>query len=88
MEQRTFIISNTLGMHLRPATKIVKTAAAYRSKIMIQKDDLMVNGKSIMGLVVLAAPKGTAITVRADGDDEVEALDAMEALFEDKFGEE
>jgi len=87
MLERTFEIQNRLGIHARPAAQIVKTTSSFRSKITIFKDDTKVNGKSIMGVMMLAAAKGSHLTVRADGEDEEEALEALAALFKSKFGE-
>lgn len=87
MLERTFLIQNRLGIHARPAAQIVKAASSFRSEIMIFKDDTKVNGKSIMGVMMLAAAKGSHITVWAEGEDEEKALDALEVLFKSKFGE-
>lgn len=87
MQERTFLIQNRLGIHARPAAQIVKTTSSFRSKITIFKDDTKVNGKSIMGVMMLAAAKGSHLTIRADGEDEEKALDALDTLFKSKFGE-
>ena len=80
-------IVNKLGLHARPAAEIVKTAARFASNITLIRDDLEVNGKSIMGVMMLAAEFGSTITLRADGPDEDQALDALAALVANKFGE-
>ncbi len=80
-------IENKLGLHARAAAQIVKTASTYSSKIILLKDDLEVDGKSIMGIMMLAAAKGTFVTIHVDGADETEALDSLVRLFNDKFGE-
>jgi len=80
-------IVNKLGLHARPAAEIVKTAAKFASNITLIRDDLEVNGKSIMGVMMLAAEFGSTITLRADGPDEDQALDALAALVANKFGE-
>ncbi len=80
-------IVNKLGLHARPAAEIVKTAARFASNITLIRDDLEVAGKSIMGVMMLAAEFGSTITLRADGPDEDQALDALAALVANKFGE-
>ncbi len=81
-------IVNRLGMHARPAALMVKTADRYRSQIWIRKDDLEVNGKSIMGVMMLAAEPGSSLHIRAQGPDETEALEALCRLVADKFNED
>lgn len=83
-----FTIANALGLHARAAAAFVKVANRYRSEIFVHKDGVSVNGKSIMGVLMLAASRGTAIDIRAAGDDAQEALDALGQLIADKFGEE
>ena len=87
MPERTVQIVNRNGLHARPAAEIVKLAARFKSDITIVKDDLDVNGKSIMGVMMLAAEHGSSITFRAEGPDAVQALDALTALVGNKFGE-
>jgi len=87
MTERQVQIVNKLGLHARPAAEIVKTAARFQSNIMLVRDDLEVNGKSIMGVMMLAAEFGSTITLRADGPDEEQALDALVALVASKFRE-
>jgi len=87
MPERTVKIVNKLGLHARPAAEIVKTAARFKSDITIIRDDLEVNGKSIMGVMMLAAEFGSTILLRADGADADAALDALAALVAAKFGE-
>ena len=81
-------IVNELGMHARAATKFVQTANKFRSGVYIEKDGQTVNGKSIMGVLMLVAAKGTFINVRCDGPDAQAALAALSKLVQDKFGEE
>ena len=81
------MIENKLGLHARAAAQIVKSASAYASKIILSKDDLDVDGKSIMGIMMLAAAKGSTVMVQVHGDDEDQALAGLEQLFRDKFGE-
>lgn len=87
MRKRELLIENKLGLHARAAAQIVKTASGYSSKILLSKDGVEVDGKSIMGIMMMAAAKGTTILVQADGGDEDRALEGMERLFKDKFGE-
>lgn len=87
MPERTVKIVNKLGLHARPAAEIVKTAARFKSDITIIRDDLEVNGKSIMGVMMLAAEFGSTILLRAEGPDADAALDALAALVAAKFGE-
>ena len=87
MPERTVQIVNKNGLHARPAAEIVKLAAKFRSDITIQKEDLDVNGKSIMGVMMLAAENGSSITLRAAGPDAEAALDALATLVANKFGE-
>lgn len=87
MPERTVTIVNKLGLHARPAAEIVKTAARFKSDITIIRDELEVNGKSIMGVMMLAAECGSAILIRAEGADADAALVALEALVAAKFGE-
>ena len=87
MIEREVQIVNKLGLHARPAAEIVKTAAKFQSHITLTRDDLEVNGKSIMGVMMLAAEFGSTITLRADGPDEAEAVEALAALVASKFRE-
>ncbi len=83
-----FTIKNTLGLHARAAAAFVKVANRYQSEILVQKDDTSVNGKSIMGVLMLAASKGTNIEITAEGHDSQDAIDALKYLIDEKFGEE
>jgi phosphocarrier protein HPr len=87
MIERSVQIVNRNGLHARPAAEIVKAAAKFRSDIVIQRDDLEVNGKSIMGVMMLAAEMGATLTLRADGPDAEEAVNALALLIANKFGE-
>jgi phosphocarrier protein len=87
MMQKELLIENKLGLHARAAAQIVKAASAYTSKIALMKDALEVDGKSIMGIMMLAAAKGSTVLLVARGDDEKEAVAGLEKLFRDKFGE-
>ena len=88
MEIETFTIRNKLGLHARAAALLVKTANRFVSDILIEKDSLEVNGKSIMGILMLAAAKGSKITLKAEGKDALQAIQTLGKLIENKFGEE
>ncbi|MCK4544058.1 HPr family phosphocarrier protein [candidate division WOR-3 bacterium] len=88
MVKKTVKIENKLGLHARPATLIVKTASKYKSEINIKKDDIIVNGKSIMGVMMLAAENGSEIEIICEGNDEKEAIDAISKIIKDKFYED
>lgn len=87
-QQRTVRISNKLGLHARPAAEFVKLASRFRSEIRVRKEGMEVNGKSIMGVMMLAAECGSSITIIASGDDAAAALDELALLVDNKFGEE
>jgi phosphocarrier protein HPr len=87
MKKKELLIENKLGLHARAAAQIVKSASGYASKIVLSKDNLEVDGKSIMGIMMLAAAKGSSVQVQVNGDDEDQALAGLERLFKDKFGE-
>ena len=80
-------IVNKNGLHARPAAEIVKTASKFTSDIIIVRDELEVNGKSIMGVMMLAAECGAEVTLRASGPDETDAVEAIAKLISSKFGE-
>ena len=80
-------IKNKLGLHARAAAKLVHVAARFKSDIKIRKGDEEVDGKSILGILLLAAGRGSVITLRADGEDEAEAVEAIEKLIDAKFDE-
>jgi len=88
MEIQTFTIRNRLGLHARVAALLVKTANHFASEISIEKDGVEVNGKSIMGILMLAASKGSKITLKAEGKDAVQAVKTLGELIENRFGEE
>jgi len=85
---KTFTILNEVGLHARPASMIVKLLLQFESEVFIEKDGKKVNGKSIMGILMLAAGKGSRIRVEVDGSDAQKALDAVEQLILSKFGED
>ncbi len=87
MAERAIRIQNKNGIHARPAAELVKTAAKFKSEITIARDDVEVNGKSIMGVMMLAAEYGCEVTLKARGPDEEAAVAALAAVIESKFGE-
>lgn len=88
VEEQTVTISNRYGLHARPAAEFVKLAGTFRADVMVRKDDLEVNGKSIMGMMMLAAEFGSAITIRAQGEDAGAAVAGLASLVESRFGED
>ena len=87
MTSREATITNPLGLHARPAAQFVKLASQFNADIEVVKDSMAVNGKSIMGVMMLAAECGSTITVRAEGADADAAVDALARLVADGFGE-
>lgn len=87
MESSDFKIVNRLGLHARAAAQLVQTANKFLSDVMIEKDGNEVNGKSIMGLLMLAAPQGSSITVTVSGKDAEQAMQTIGTLINDGFGE-
>lgn len=85
MVTKTVRITNKLGLHARPSAKVVQTATQFESDIMLEKEGLEVNGKSIMGVMMLAAEAGSEVTVKANGSDEEEAASALARLIGSKF---
>ena len=86
--EKELVLKNKYGLHARPATLFAETANGYRCEITVVKDGQDVNGKSIFGLMMLAAESGSRLIVRASGDDAEAAIAAIEALIEKKFNEE
>ena len=86
--KQTIKIENKLGLHARAAAKFVQLASKFQSEIQVTKDGVQVDGKSIMGVLMLAAAQGTSIVVAATGGDAQEAIDALSTLIGDKFGED
>lgn len=86
-EERIVVIRNKYGLHARPAAEFVKLSARFTSKVTVEKDGLEVNGKSIMGVMMLAAECGSTLKIRAVGEDASAALDALAALVGERFGE-
>jgi len=88
MLERKIKVINKLGLHARPSSLLVKLAIKFRSEVKIKKDEMEVNGKSIMGVMMLAAECGSDLTFILDGVDEIEAMEQIENLFLSKFDED
>ena len=88
MIEKTLIVKNRAGIHARPAALIAQTANKFNCELTLVFGDTEVNAKSIMGVITMAAGYNTSITLKADGSDEREAVQAIEALFDSKFAEE
>jgi phosphocarrier protein HPr len=88
MIERELTISNRLGLHARATAKLVQTVSGFRCAVTVAAKGREVNAKSIMGVMLLAAGQGSTVTVRADGEDEAAAMDAVTALFERRFDED
>lgn len=87
MTEREVTIVNQLGLHARAAAKLVHIAAAFASEVLVVRNNEEADAKSILGILLLAAPQGSRLTVRCSGRDEDQALQAVERLFADGFGE-
>ena len=87
MIKATTIISNRLGLHARASAKLTKLAGSFKSDVFLRRADRRINAKSIMGVMMLAAGIGTEVELETDGDDEIQALHAIVALIDDRFGE-
>lgn len=87
MLRKKILISNKLGLHARAAAKLVHLASRYASEILLIKQDTSVNGKSIMGVMMLAASRGTELELVVSGEDEDKAMQALESLITERFGE-
>lgn len=88
MLEQQFVIINKLGLHARASALFVKTASQFKSEIKVSRDGIEVNGKSIMGIMMLAAAKGTEIVLKVAGADESEAFEKLGELIQNGFGEE
>ncbi len=88
MASRTVTVRNQLGMHARAAARFVHTASAFASRVRVSRGSRVMDGKSIMGVLLLAAARGSDITISTEGEDEAAALDALCQLVESGFGEE
>lgn len=87
MISRNVTVTNSIGLHARPATFFIQKANGYKSTIQVEKEDRKVNAKSLLGVLSLGVNSGTTITLIADGSDETEALDGLEELIKTGFGE-
>ena len=88
MVEKKIQITNRLGLHARPAVLVVQLANKFKSEIKLEKEGVEVNAKSIMGVMMLAAEKGSFLLVKAEGEDEKEATEKLAELFDSKFGED
>jgi phosphocarrier protein len=88
MQQRDVEIVNKLGLHARPSARLTQLASNFRSNVFMSRNGRRVNAKSIMGVMMLAAAKGSTITLETEGEDEEEAIDALAGLISSGFGEE
>lgn len=88
MNEVDVVLGNRLGLHARAAARFVHLANGFRSRVTVSKGDSRVNGKSILGLLTLAAPKGSRLRLAADGEDEQQALKELAALVRNRFGED
>jgi phosphocarrier protein HPr len=87
IHHRELVVSNKLGIHARPAAMFVKLSNQFSCSVLVERSGEQVNGKSIMGLMMLAAGPGTKLQVSCEGEDSLQALDALEALLQRKFDE-
>lgn len=88
MVERKIEVINKLGLHARPAAMLVQKASKFKSEIKLQKEDVEANAKSILSVMMLAAEVGSFLIIKAEGEDEEQAVEAIANLFEEKFGEE
>ena len=87
MQKKQLKVVNKLGLHARASAKLTQVASSFKSQVWLAREARRVNAKSIMGVMMLAAGLGSTLELEADGADEAEAIDAIEKLFADKFGE-
>lgn len=87
MEKKTVTIKNELGLHARAAAMLARESGKFKSKVFFERDGMEANGKSLLEILTLACPKGSKITIRAEGEDARGAVESLEMLIEDKFGE-
>ena len=88
MQQRDVEIMNKLGLHARPSARLTQLASSFKSDVFMARNGRRINAKSIMGVMMLAAAKGSTVTLETNGEDEQEAIDALAALITSGFGEE
>lgn len=87
VEERKVVVRNRMGLHARPAAEFVKLATKFKAEVHLEKDGFSVNGKSIMGVMMLAAEQGSELRIRAEGADAADAAQALHALIDQGFGE-
>lgn len=87
MQEGAFVLRNKVGLHARPAALFVKTALRFKCRITVSKDDKEADAKSILSVLSLGAEQGDTVIIRTEGEDEVEAMEALKALIESNFGE-
>ena len=88
MQQRDVEIVNKLGLHARPSARLTQLASTFKSQVFLSRNGRRVNAKSIMGVMMLAAARGSTITLETEGEDEVDAIDALTDIIASGFGEE
>ena len=88
MVEREIQVTNKWGLHARPAAMLVQTASKFKSEIKLKKEDVEANAKSILSVMMLAAEVGSHLIIRAEGEDEEQAIETLVRIFEEKFGEE
>jgi len=88
MIEREVTVRNRAGLHTRPASMLVRTASQFESEVFLCRDNYEINGKSVIGVMTLAAEQGATLTLLVEGEDEKDAADAISTLFEEGFGEE
>ncbi|MFP5408116.1 MAG: HPr family phosphocarrier protein [Gammaproteobacteria bacterium] len=88
MQQRDVEVVNKLGLHARPSARLTQLASSFKSQVFMSRNGRRVNAKSIMGVMMLAAAKGSTITLETEGEDEVEAINTLADLIASGFGEE
>ena len=86
--EKEIVIINRLGLHARPAAMFVRIASRFRSEVWVEKEGEQINGKSIMGLMMLAAGQGSKLTIRCEGPDADKVMEELEALIQQKFNED
>jgi phosphocarrier protein HPr len=88
VQEVTLTVRHKVGLHARPAALFVQTAKKFKSEVLVTKDSRQVNAKSILHILTLGAGQGAVVTIRAEGEDEAEAIAALKQLVDDNFGEE
>ena len=86
--EREIQVTNKLGLHARPAAMLVQTASKFKSEIWLKKEDIEANAKSILSVMMLAAEVGSRVIIKAEGEDEEQAIETLARIFQEKFGEE